>query len=135
MAGHPKKRTIRAAEMRRRSAWILGFLLLMAPAGALAQISFVGTQTVVPGVALEQPYGVVTDAAGNLYVSDPALHEIACYTTANAAYGAPFPITAGLSQPKGMAIDPRGNLKVHRRQHGGFTRDGPCEGQLGIGYN
>ena len=98
--------------MRRRSAWILGFLLLMAPAGALAQISFVGTQTVVPGVALEQPYGVVTDAAGNLYVSDPALHEIACYTTANAACGAPFPITAGLSQPKGMAIDPRGNLYV-----------------------
>ena len=78
----------------------------------LAQVSFLGTQSVLPGIGLSAPYGVVTDAAGNIYVSDPTLHEVVCYTANNVPCGAPFPMQTGLSQPKGMAIDSRGDIFV-----------------------
>ena len=88
-------------------------LLLVAATGSLqAQVSFLGTQSTLPAKNLTSPYGVVEDAAGNLYVSDPTLHQVACYTATGTACGAPFPMQQGFSQPKGMAIDYQGDLFV-----------------------
>ena len=92
-----------------KAAVLLG---LCANGRLLAQVSFLGTQSVLPGTNLAAPYGVVEDAAGNIYVSDTTLHEVTCYSASKAPCGAPFPMQQGLSQPKGMAIDRQGDLFV-----------------------
>ncbi len=112
MARRQKSGTVCIAQLPGRAFWVLACAVLLTPLRVVAQVSFLGTQNVVPGTTLEQPYGVVADTAGNVYVSDPALHEIACYTAANAACGAPFPMQTDISQPKGMAIDAQGDIFV-----------------------
>ena len=98
--------------MRGGWACILGCIVLMFSGRLEAQVSFVGTQAPLPGTALAQPFGAVTDSAGNIYVSDMQMHEVDCYAPTGAACGAPFPMRQGLAEPKGMVLDGVGNLLI-----------------------
>ncbi len=90
----------------------LTLLLLGAAVDLNAQVSVVGTQSVIPQNQTASPYGVVVDSVGNLYVSDTQKGEILCFSITGSACGIPFPISAGFIKPEGMAIDESDDLFV-----------------------
>ena len=108
MTGHSLHRTFTACRVS-RCIWISYVLLSLFSAGLSAQVQFLGTQRMLSGTTLVQPYGLVQDAAGNLYVTDTQLREVACYTPTGSACGGIFPVL-GLDQPRGLARDGLGNL-------------------------
>ena len=112
MQKHSISGRIRPLRVIRLAVRLLAMIWLIGSLSIRAQVTFLGTQSIVSSTNLVAPYGVVTDAAGDVYVSDPQMHEIACYTASYAPCGAPFPMQAGLSEPEGMAIDAKGDIFV-----------------------
>ncbi len=58
---------------------------------------------------LNYPYGLATNASGDLYVANYSGNNILVYNPAHAQTGR---VTQGVSGPNGVAIDPSGNLWV-----------------------
>ena len=80
----------------------------------LCQTSTVGSATVYAG--LQQPYGVVTDTSGALYIADYAARQVfkaaPNSSTPLVYYNATSPATPAISHPTGVCLDSNSSVYV-----------------------
>jgi hypothetical protein len=69
------------------------------------------TQSIV-GSGLSAPYGVATDGAGNVYISDTGNNRILLETPTSSGYTQSVLVENGLSSPTGIAVDGSGDLFI-----------------------
>jgi sugar lactone lactonase YvrE len=77
-------------------------------------LSVVGARTTVPAVGLSNPLGVVVDAAGDVFISDPNNNDV---IEVPAAGGTQSTIGVKLDGPSGLAIDAAGDIFICDQQN------------------
>ncbi|MGI8785709.1 MAG: IPT/TIG domain-containing protein [Acidobacteriota bacterium] len=130
----------------RRVDSLTGIIVTVAGNG---QQAFSGDGGPAVAAALKGPYGVAVDAAGNLFIADSANNRIRkvnsqthIITTVD-GHGVPgFSIFSVLKEPRGVAVDPFGNLFIAdtgnhriRKLHAGKNLVTTVAGQEAAGFS
>ena len=80
--------------------------------GAAVQALPAAQSTIGASGSLQSPSQIAVDAAGNLYVADSGLGEVAMYPANSASGTAGTPVGTGLKAPTGVAVDGAGDVFI-----------------------